>query len=253
MKKFQCEYEVHYYEVDKNLNCTITSIMNYFLDAGNKQSESLKVGLEYLKSKNLTWVFYKYDIKVHRYPRYGEKITVSTVGKEFKKFYALRGYEIYDENNNKIVEGEAIFLLIDFEKRRAVRIPEDQYEAYGIDKNSAGKNLMERLQRLEEVKEEQFNCKFKVRSSEIDSNEHVDNVNYVKWAIDTMPQQVLDNYQLKEISIVFEKECYQNDEIKSVCEIKENEKEEIIVLHNIQNSEGKVITKMVSKWNKLKP
>jgi len=42
---------------------------------------------------------------------------------------------MYDENNEKIVEGEGILLLINIDKRRAIRIPEDQYEAYNVDKN----------------------------------------------------------------------------------------------------------------------
>ena len=42
------------------------------------------------------------DIKVSRYPKYGEKIKVVTMAKSFKKFYASRVYEIYDEKNEKI-------------------------------------------------------------------------------------------------------------------------------------------------------
>ena len=95
-------YEIHYYECDKNLNCTLESIMNFLGDVGNKHAESLNVGMDYLTERNITWVFYKYNIKVNRYPEYEEKIRVKTVAEEFKKFYALRSYEIYDEKNIKI-------------------------------------------------------------------------------------------------------------------------------------------------------
>ena len=36
-------YEIHYYECDKNLNCTLESIMNFLGDVGNKHAESLNV------------------------------------------------------------------------------------------------------------------------------------------------------------------------------------------------------------------
>ena len=72
-------YEIHYYECDKNLNCTLESIMNFLGDVGNKHAESLNVGMEYLTERNLTWVFYKYNIKINRYPKYEEKIKVKTV------------------------------------------------------------------------------------------------------------------------------------------------------------------------------
>ena len=35
-------YEIHYYECDKNLNCTLESIMNFLGDVGNKHAESLQ-------------------------------------------------------------------------------------------------------------------------------------------------------------------------------------------------------------------
>ena len=129
------EYEVHYYEVNYRLDCKMSSIINYFCDIGAIQSNDLGVGIDYLTERRLAWVFYKYDIKVKRYPKFGEKIRVVTSASSFKKFYASRLYEIYDENNERIVEGEGILLLINIDKRRAIRIPEDQYEAYNVDKN----------------------------------------------------------------------------------------------------------------------
>ena len=77
------EYEVHYYEANYKLDCKISSIINYFCDIGGKQSEELGVGINYLTEKRLAWVFYKYDIKVNRYPKYGEKIKVITMAKSF--------------------------------------------------------------------------------------------------------------------------------------------------------------------------
>ena len=98
------EYEVHYYETNYRLECKMSSIINYFCDIGTKQSEELGVGIDYLMEKRLSWVFYKYDINVKRYPKYGEKIKVVTMAKSFKKFYASRAYEIYDENNEVYFE-----------------------------------------------------------------------------------------------------------------------------------------------------
>ena len=142
-------------------------LINYFCDIGAIQSNDLGVGIDYLTERRLAWVFYKYDIKVKRYPKFGEKIRVVTSASSFKKFYASRLYEMYDENNEKIVEGEGILLLINIDKRRAIRIPEDQYEAYNVDKNEKSNLKIERLERMEKVDNENI---FKVRYGDIDSN-----------------------------------------------------------------------------------
>ena len=241
------EYEVHYYETNYRLECKISSIINYFCDIGSKQSEELGVGIEYLTEKRLAYVFYRYDINVKRYTMYGEKIKVRTMAKSFKKFYASRAYEIYDENNEKIVDGEGIFLLINIDKRKAVRIPEDQYIAYGVDIENCPDI---KVTKLEKLTKEMDRNNFKVRYGDIDSNMHVNNVKYVEWAIESLPLDIVSNYELKELSVVFEKECRYGTEISASYEIRKNE-DGVVILHKIADIEGKELTVLISKWKKL--
>ena len=145
------------------------------------------------------------------------------------------------------MEGSALFLLIDIVKRRAIKITDDQYKAYNVDKNSTTKKLIGSLERLEKVKNIESVSNFKVRYSDIDFNKHVNNVKYVQWFMDSVPQEIREEYELKEIDILFEHECYYNDEIKCVCEIHKNE-DNLLVLSNIQDKDGKELTVFVSKW-----
>lgn len=242
------EYEVHYYEVNYRLDCKMSSIINYFCDIGAIQSNDLGVGIDYLTERRLAWVFYKYDIKVKRYPKFGEKIKVVTSASSFKKFYASRLYEIYDENNERIVEGEGILLLINIDKRRAIRIPEDQYEAYNVDKNEKSDLKIEILERMEKADNENI---FKVRYGDIDSNMHVNNVRYVEWAVESLPLETVLNYELKELNVVFEKECKYGVEIIASYEVREYN-DELIILHKIENNEGTELSILKSKWSKVR-
>lgn len=247
-RRFEKEYEVHYYEVEYRLNCTITSIMDYFCDIGGKQSEELGVGIDYLTEKNLAWVFYKYNIKVHRYPKYGEKIKISTIASGFKKFYASRYYEILDENNEKIIEGEGVFLLIDLERRRAVRIPEELYMSYGVDMDVESHIDTSKLEKLNAP---MHSSDFKVRYSDIDSNKHVNNSKYAEWAIEAVPMEIVLNYEMRDLSIIFIKECSYGTTINSVCEVKEGLDDELVIIHRIEDEEGKELTNLISKWKKI--
>lgn len=241
------EYEVHYYETNYRLECKISSIINYFCDIGTNQSELLGVGIDYLTERGLAWVFYKYDIKVNRYPKYGEKIKVVTRAKSFKKFYASREYSIYDKNNEKIVEGEGIFLLIDIDRRRALRIPEEQYKVYGVDIDTCSDI---KLTKIEKLKEKDNKSTFKVRYGDIDSNMHVNNVRYVEWAIESIPLDIVLNYQLKELTVIFQKECRYGTEISALYEIRDS-KDSLIILHSIEDSEGRELSALISKWEKI--
>ena len=134
--KTEKEYEVHYYEVNYKLECKISSIINYFCDIGTFQSESLGVGIDYLTERRLAWVFYRYDINIKRYPKFGEKIKVVTKAKSFKKFYASREYEIYDENNDSDKEiSSSEYVTVALAKGRLAELSVDIFEKIGFDVN----------------------------------------------------------------------------------------------------------------------
>ena len=247
-KKFSKDYEIHYYEVDYRLQSTITTIVNFMGDIGTEQSDSLGVGIQDLISKNMTWVFYQYDIKVNRYPKYGEKLRMVTEPSGFKKFYATRDYIIYDGNDNKIVEAQAIFFLIDTNKRRAMRVPTDQYEIYGIE-NELGKDF--KIDRLEKLENTMYSKHFKTRYSDIDSNKHVNNTKYIEWAIETLPLELVKNYELKRIKVTFEKECLYGEEVCVKTSTREESSGTITSIHKIENESGKEITALVGEWRKI--
>lgn len=248
-KKFIKNYDIHYYEVDYRLQSTITTIVNFMGDIGTEQSEKLGAGIEYLNSKNMTWVFYQYDITVNRYPKYGERLRVETEPSGFRKFYATRDYIFYDDNNEKVVEAKAIFFLIDTNKRRAMRVPEDQYEIYGIE-TELGKEF--KIDRIEKLEEAMYSKQFKTRYSDIDSNKHVNNTKYIEWAIETLPLDLVKDYELKRIIVTFEKECLFGDEVCVSTSMREELDGTITSIHKIENSLGKEITALVGQWRRIK-
>lgn len=243
-KSFTKEYEVHYYECDSKLRCKLSSILDFFCDIGTQQSETIGVGIDYCTKNNCAWVFYKYDISMYRYPMFKEKISITTTPIGFKKFYGLRQYIIKDEEGNLIGEARALFFLINTEKRRPMRIQEEQYVMYGVAEDS--KDNID-LKKLEKICDKDYEKEFYIRYSDIDSNNHVNNVKYVEWALETIPLNILDNYYLSNIKITFEKECKYGEKIVSACKIKEEEKA-FRSYHKISKSDETELTLLEMEW-----
>ncbi|MBD7916237.1 acyl-[acyl-carrier-protein] thioesterase [Clostridium sp. Sa3CUN1] len=246
-KSYEKEYELHYYDVDKNLKANMSMIINILSDIGTKQSEELGSGMESLIENNMTWVFYNYHVKIVRNPMYKEKLTVKTEPVGFKKFYALRNYEIKDSNGNVIVTANAIFLLINLEKRRMMRIPKEQYDVYGVEGDIKEEF---KIPRLETITEYKYEDTFKVRYSDIDSNQHVNNTKYIDWAIETLPEEIVDNYTLDEIKVTFEKECKYGETVRVLTDVRE-EDEAIVTIHKIETLDNKQLTKLIGCWKKV--
>lgn len=246
--RYEKQYEINYYDVDFKFRCKVTSMMNFFGDIGTRQSEELGVGLDFLKEINATWVFYKYDINVIKYPKYGNKIKIITEITGFKKFYAYRDYLILDENGQILVKATALFFLIDIDKRRPVRIPKDQYNIYGIEDDLQTSIEMENIDKLTEIHN---SSEFRVRYSDIDTNRHVNNVKYLEWAIEMVPLEVVKNYKLSRVKITFERELTYANSVTSNIQVIKVSDNEIKCLHKIQNEHRTEVNILETIWNLL--
>lgn len=246
-KKYVKDYEIHYQDVDYALKCKMSSIMNFLCDIGNAQSEEVGDTIEHLIENKQAWVFYKYDIKINKYPKYRDIITIETQSVGFKKFYAYRGYTIKSQEGEILGEALALFFFISMERRRPARIPEEKYELYGEDKNKPHDVDMEDVMKVENIANEK---QFQIRYSDIDSNGHVNNVKYLELALEAVPAEIITNYELKRVKIVFEKETKYGDVVTILTDVKEESEDEIKTVHLIKSKDGKELTKLEMKWNK---
>lgn len=239
-------YNIHYYEVDIHKRALITSIIDYLGDMAMYQSEILGVGIGHLKDNNTAWVLYKWDITMDSYPLLNENIKVKTFAHSFRKFYAYRKYEILDAKGNMIGHADSVWILINTNRRRPIRITEDMYVAYGIDNSNNDPLEIPNIPEINKVDSEKS---FQVRYSDIDTNVHVNNVKYVAWALETMPKEIVLDYVLKNIKVTYEKETTYGEIIKVSTEIIKEENK-VICRHKIVNEEGTELTLLESTWLK---
>lgn len=239
------EFEINYYEIDYKKRALITTLMNYFEDVSTKQSEELGVGLDYLTKKNLGWVIYKWNVQVERYPVYGEKIKVRTIPLSSRKFYAYRKFEILDDKGDIIVTAESIWFLIDILKRKAIRVTEEMKQAYEIQETKIDPF---NIKKIVKSKNTDFEKLFSVRYSDIDTNRHVNNVNYVVWAIETVPIKTITTCTLKKINITYEKEAKYGNVIKVMTEIINKSEKNIVCIHKIIDDQDNILSLLETYW-----
>lgn len=237
-------YYVHYYEVDSKKRALISTIINYLMDICSYQSDSLGVGIDYLLEQNKGWILTQWKIKINRYPNYEENVKVSTTAHSFYKFYAYRKNLIEDNQNNLIVDGESIWLMVDLAKRRPVKLGEDMYTAYKITPEENQRFETANLGHLDTWDTE---ASFQVRYSDIDTNKHVNNVKYVSWIIESVPLELATNCEMKEITVVYKKETGYGNTIHVHTRV-EKTTTGYVCSHNIINEEGEDLTFAETIW-----
>lgn len=243
-KTYEKIYEVTYGETDGRGDCRITSIMNFFSDCCLSQEE--ENSMNYTSSdSDTTWVFFDYDIIMNRYPKYREKVKVRTYVEAIRKFYSNRIFEAYDMEGNLVSRASVLAFLINKKTRRPARISNEEYEVHGVSKESS--KLLRKKLDFEKFEEEDFSLDFHIRYLDIDLNKHVSNIKYIEWVLETVPADIALKYKMKRIKIKFEKEITYGHNVNIKSKIIRG-KDEIKVLHKVQNEERENITLAETYW-----
>lgn len=175
---------VRYSEVDKNRKMDLTSIINYFQDCSMFQSEDIGLGLNYLADKKRVWLLNAWQIVVNRYPTLGEEITTSTWAYDFKSMYGYRNFMIKDSNGEVAAVANSVWVYLDTETYRPVKVSEDEVRGYLAEEKYSMSYAPRKIgipKKLTKL------TSFPVIRSNIDTNNHVNNGQYIKMAEEFLP------------------------------------------------------------------
>ena len=202
--RFEFEGRVRYSEIEHRGTMTLPALINYFQDCSTFHSESIGLGMEKLKKDRKAWVLSYWQIIVDRYPGLCEKITTGTFATEFKGLYGNRNFYMKDEAGRQIACANSIWVFMDLEKGRPSRPTPEHIEPYGtcrpLDMPYEGRKIL--LPEHCEAGEP-----FPVRKYHIDTNEHVNNCQYVQMAMEMLP----GNVQIQQVRVDYKKSAVLGD------------------------------------------
>lgn len=170
---------IRYSEVDKDAKLTLESLLDCFQDCSTFHTESLGLGIDYLKKENLIWVICSWQIIVDRYPKFYEKVEVGTIPYEFKGFMGNRNFFLKDEQGEIIAKANSIWSLLDASTYLPHKLTKEMQEGY----ECLPKMEMDYAPRKILVPEGgQYDETIQVKAYQLDTNQHVNNGQYVRIA-----------------------------------------------------------------------
>lgn len=197
---------IRYSEIDHHGTITLPGIINYFQDCSTFQSEDIGVGLEVLREKKRAWILSYWQVVVDRYPALGEKVTVGTFAYGFKGLFGERNFFMKDADGKQIACANSLWVFMDIEKGRPTKPEESDIAPYGteprLDMEYEGRkiSLPEQMEELPS---------FPVRKYHIDTNEHVNNCQYVQMALEVLPRDL----QVHQLRVDYKKSAVLGDQI----------------------------------------
>lgn len=196
---------VRYSEVDSNARLTLDGIINYMQDCTNFQSEDLGVGLEFHKEKNLAWILNSWQIVIDEYPKMGENITIGTQSFGYEKMFGHRNFLITKEDGSRVAIANSLWVLMDLKKNRQRIVTPEIGDVYGKHKPLEMEYAPRKIKMPENVVKGR---EFVVQESQLDTNHHVNNGQYVRMAMNQ-----IELPKVSELRVEYKKQALLGDMI----------------------------------------
>jgi len=238
--------QIRSYEVDCHHRLSVLSIFNFMQEAASRHAEALGVSIQQLLSENYTWLLSRLKVKIASFPVWQDQIWISTWPSGAQRLFALRDFEIRDKDNQAVAAAVSAWLVLDVQKRRPVRIGPFVERLKPLEGDHILPGPLDKLPGLEYRTHEK---KFVVRYRDLDINQHVNNVSFVEWLVESIPVRVFNTSVLAELEINFLAEAFYEDHILAACHPQDSQN--TCFHHNlIRQQDGQELVRARTMWRK---
>nr|CAB3457507.1 unnamed protein product [Digitaria exilis] len=211
-----------------------------------------------MRKLGLIWVTNRMHIEIYKYPAWGDVVEIETWCQEDGRIGTRRDWILKDLANGEVIGRATRYLLFEY---IAGPKTECTVQVTGSYRLLSSKWVMmnqntRRLQRVsDDVRDEVFiHCpktprlafpeenngslkKIPIlsdpaqysrlglvpRRADLDMNQHVNNVTYIGWVLESIPQDIIDTHELQTITLDYRRECQHDDIVDSLTYIEEGE------------------------------
>lgn len=211
---YNVQYPISYFHVDPKGNLSTTALLYALQETALDHSKLVGYDVSTLKENNSGLAVLTWHITVNKQPMLWDTMNIQTWCSKKNRMQVDRNFIISNlENTETLLKVVSRWAFIDLEKRGAKPMPEDLLvhctdKEYAIDQG----RFFSAYKKGEEgdlIKESTII----VKRSDIDTNDHVNNVKYVEWALNDIPDDIYNNLDISELKIVYRKECSIRDEV----------------------------------------
>jgi len=233
---------VHSYDIDFNKRLNVFSLFNYFQEIAWEHAGILHFGLEDLSKLNQLWVLSRVRVEIERLPLWSEQIRLITYPRGIDGLFALRDYEVYDSNDNRIISGSSSWLILNAQTRRPVRLTDLELGFIANDRKAISTNAS----KIADVTGSPNSTDtITVKPSDFDVNFHVNNARYIEWAYNSFSFDHHKENTLKTVEVNFLAEGKENNCL-NIELFPISDKESTVVIKRIDDS--KELCKVYFEW-----
>lgn len=173
---------VRYSEIGRNRNMSIPALFARLQDCCVFHAESIGCGPFAWEKEQRGFIIVSWQVVLHRMPVFPETITTRTWGYRFEGFKGDRNFTVTDADGQALAEVNSNWVYFDRKAMRPMRVPEEEKRLYGTEPPLDTFEFAPRRIQRPETEPETF-PPFEVNRSQIDTNDHMNNIQYIEAAL----------------------------------------------------------------------
>ncbi|WP_026835375.1 acyl-[acyl-carrier-protein] thioesterase [Eubacterium xylanophilum] len=181
---FKTDNYIGYSKVDTKGKLKIHELVNLFQDCSMKHTDSRGMKCMDLKSQHHAWFVYSWHIIIEDRPMVGDDVVVATWPYAFTGLYGMRNFTMENQEGKVIAYADTYWIYFD-SSTNSVSCPSpeeiakfDIDERYPMEKSSRKVKMPKEMDEVDSIK---------IREPLLDTNEHVNNAEYIKIAAGYIP------------------------------------------------------------------
>jgi len=186
------------------------ALMQVLQEAAARHARQLGVGFADLDRQDCFWVLVNFRVEMTETPRWGQNVTIRTWPSGFTRLVASREFIGEDADGRELFRAASEWMILDKHSSRPKNL-----QRLDLHLPSDGpKVLTTELGRLRPAEVYAPACTLSVPFSSLDFNGHVNNTEYVRWALDGLHRRLGRAPMIRSMQATYTAEVFEGDEIE---------------------------------------
>jgi medium-chain acyl-[acyl-carrier-protein] hydrolase len=238
---FSHEMTVNYSDVDESDSLSNVGFLRMFQEVGAMHCDTNGYGPNNTATTHVAWIILNWRLKVFFRPRWNTKLKINTWTKTCEHLFSYRDFEMYDDCNNLVAIATSKWILLNCVERHVTRLTDDVEIKYNcVDKSVFNDKVNEKLKEpIDSINV----LDYTICRRDIDTNHHVNNLNYLTYAYEALPEKIYNNSIFNNVEIMYKHEAKLNDKLTFSYSCINNS-EHIVCIKNMNENTTNAIVKL---------
>ncbi len=206
------EFHTYSYETDCFTDARLSFYFEVVQEAAGCHAAVRGCSIPEMHKRGQTWVITRSQMEIFRYTRWPEVLRVETWAQEPIRLHLPRVVRAFDQDNNLLFVTKTHWAILELERGRPVR-PADMAQVIKLPpEDDTEHNMDMNLARNEPPKGEKLyplsTFVPNIAYLDTDRNQHVNNISYLSWALDSLPHEFRNRLKVKEVDVSFLRQTY---------------------------------------------